>query len=56
MIFRNKLNFNVNLDLKPEQIEEVYFGNVLQANIGQSPARQVAIKAGKRTTLKSEER
>ncbi|GES92758.1 putative acetoacetyl-CoA thiolase [Rhizophagus clarus] len=32
--------------LKPEQIEEVYFGNVLQANLGQSPARQVAIKAG----------
>ncbi|CAG8471726.1 5907_t:CDS:10 [Diversispora eburnea] len=25
--------------LKPEQIEEVYFGNVLQANQGQSPAR-----------------
>ena len=37
---------NVNLGLKPEQIEEIYFGNVLQANIGQSPARQVAIKAG----------
>ncbi|CAG8720602.1 6553_t:CDS:2, partial [Racocetra persica] len=32
--------------LKPEQIEEVYFGNVLQANLGQSPARQVALKAG----------
>ncbi|KAF0424032.1 thiolase [Gigaspora margarita] len=32
--------------LKPEQIEEVYIGNVLQANLGQSPARQVALKAG----------
>ncbi|CAG8730293.1 43310_t:CDS:2 [Gigaspora margarita] len=31
--------------LKPEQIEEVYIGNVLQANLGQSPARQVALKA-----------
>lgn len=27
-------------------IEEVIFGNVLQANLGQSPARQVAIKSG----------
>ncbi|CAG8588019.1 436_t:CDS:2, partial [Acaulospora colombiana] len=31
--------------LKPEHIEEIYFGNVLQANQGQSPARQVAIGA-----------
>ncbi|CAG8459953.1 16430_t:CDS:10 [Acaulospora morrowiae] len=32
--------------LKPEHIEEIYFGNVLQANIGQSPARQVALGSG----------
>ncbi|PPQ77266.1 hypothetical protein CVT25_010848 [Psilocybe cyanescens] len=27
-------------------IEEVYFGNVVQAGVGQSPARQVALNAG----------
>lgn len=32
--------------LKPSDIEEVYMGNVLQAGIGQSPARQVVIGAG----------
>ncbi|CBQ74024.1 Acetoacetyl-CoA thiolase [Sporisorium reilianum SRZ2] len=32
--------------LQPDQIEEVYMGNVLQGNVGQAPARQVAIKAG----------
>lgn len=32
--------------IKPEQVEEVYMGNVLQGNVGQAPARQVAIKAG----------
>ncbi|KAI7003570.1 Acetyl-CoA acetyltransferase, partial [Hortaea werneckii] len=32
--------------VKPDQIEEVYFGNVLQANLGQNPARQCAIHAG----------
>ncbi|CAH7689075.1 acetyl-CoA acetyltransferase [Phakopsora pachyrhizi] len=32
--------------LKPSDVEEVYMGSVLQANLGQSPARQVAIKAG----------
>ncbi|KAF9651740.1 thiolase [Thelephora ganbajun] len=30
----------------PELIEEVYFGNVVQAGVGQSPARQVALGAG----------
>ena len=33
-------------NVKPEQIEEVYLGNVLQANEGQAPARQAAIFAG----------
>ncbi|KAI5927269.1 acetyl-CoA acetyltransferase [Camillea tinctor] len=32
--------------LKPEDIEEVFFGNVLSANLGQAPARQCAIGAG----------
>ncbi|MFE8695568.1 acetyl-CoA C-acetyltransferase [Cytobacillus sp. FJAT-53684] len=32
--------------LKPEQIDEVILGNVLQAGIGQNPARQAALKAG----------
>ncbi|KAI0676835.1 peroxisomal 3-ketoacyl-CoA-thiolase [Trametes maxima] len=32
--------------VKPELVEEVYFGNVVQAGVGQSPARQVALGAG----------
>ncbi|KAL7901806.1 Thiolase, N-terminal domain-containing protein [Trichoderma sp. SZMC 28014] len=32
--------------IKPEDVEEVYFGNVLSANLGQAPARQAAIGAG----------
>lgn len=32
--------------LQPQQIEEVIFGNVLQANLGQAPARQAAKLAG----------
>jgi acetyl-CoA C-acetyltransferase len=30
----------------PEQVEEVIVGNVLQAGLGQNPARQTALKAG----------
>jgi acetyl-CoA C-acetyltransferase len=30
----------------PDQVEEVIFGNVLQAGLGQNPARQAARKAG----------
>ncbi|MGN7397886.1 acetyl-CoA C-acetyltransferase [Peribacillus frigoritolerans] len=30
----------------PEQIDEVILGNVLQAGLGQNPARQAALKAG----------
>ncbi len=33
-------------DLKPEQVEEVIMGNVLQAGLGQNPARQSAVEAG----------
>jgi len=32
--------------LKPEQIEEAYFGNVVSAGLGQAPARQAVIGAG----------
>ena len=32
--------------IKPEQVEEVIMGNVLQAGVGQAPARQAAIGAG----------
>ncbi len=33
-------------DIAPEQVEEVIFGNVLQAGVGQAPARQAALGAG----------
>ncbi len=36
----NKINLN------PKEINEVYMGNVLQANTGQAPARQAAMGAG----------
>ena len=32
--------------LKAEQIDEVFMGNVLQAGVGQAPARQAALSAG----------
>ena len=32
--------------LKPDQIEEVYMGNVIQANVGKAPARQATKFAG----------
>ncbi|GJJ75168.1 acetyl-CoA C-acetyltransferase [Entomortierella parvispora] len=33
-------------NIQPEQVEELYFGNVLSAGLGQNPARQVALGAG----------
>src|SRR5579864_6160835 len=33
-------------DLKPTQVDEVIMGNVLQAGLGQNPARQAAVNAG----------
>jgi len=33
-------------NVKPAQVEDVYFGNVLQGGVGQSPARQVVIGSG----------
>ncbi|AIF49768.1 acetyl-CoA C-acetyltransferase [Pelosinus sp. UFO1] len=32
--------------INADQVEEVIFGNVLQAGLGQNPARQAAVKAG----------
>lgn len=32
--------------VKPDQVDEIIMGNVLQAGLGQNPARQAAIKAG----------
>ena len=32
--------------LPADAVEEVYMGNVLQANVGQAPARQAAMAAG----------
>ena len=34
------------ISLDPQQVQEVYMGNVLQANLGQAPARQAALGAG----------
>ena len=34
------------VNLEPSLINEVFFGNVLQANLGQAPARQCSIYAG----------
>lgn len=33
-------------NVKPESIDEVFMGNVLQAGVGQAPARQAALGAG----------
>ena len=37
--------------IKPNDIQEVFMGNVLQANLGQAPARQAAIYAGLPTDI-----
>jgi len=34
----------------PAVVENIYFGNVVQAGVGQSPARQVALGAGMKTS------
>ena len=33
-------------NVSPDKVEEIYMGNVVQAGVGQSPARQVGIAAG----------
>lgn len=37
----------------PNAVEDVYFGNVLQAGVGQSPARQVVLGAGMPNTTEA---
>ncbi|KAK7470733.1 hypothetical protein VKT23_002154 [Stygiomarasmius scandens] len=37
-------------NIDPAAVEEIYFGNVVQAGVGQSPARQVALGAGMSTS------
>lgn len=41
------------INLAPSEVEEVFMGNVLQANVGQAPARQAAIFAGLPDTVPS---
>lgn len=37
--------------ITPDQVQEVYMGNVVSANIGQAPAQQASIMAGVPTTV-----
>jgi len=39
------------INLKPELVDEVYMGNVVQAGVGQAPARQAALLAGLPNTV-----
>jgi acetyl-CoA C-acetyltransferase len=39
--------------IDPSEVQDVYMGNVLQAAVGQSPARQAAIKAGLGTSTEA---
>ncbi|GAB4044858.1 acetyl-CoA C-acyltransferase [Spirosoma litoris] len=32
--------------IQPDQVQEVYMGNVVSANVGQAPAKQASLKAG----------
>lgn len=34
------------LDLTPNHVQELFFGNVISANLGQAPGTQVATGAG----------
>ena len=37
--------------VSPDQVQEVYMGNVVSANVGQAPAKQAALKAGLPPTI-----
>lgn len=37
--------------VQPDQVQEVYMGNVVSANVGQAPAKQAALKAGLPATV-----
>ena len=39
------------INLDPNQVDEVYMGNVVQAGVGQAPARQAALSAGISNTV-----
>ncbi len=39
------------IDLKPDMVDEVLMGNVVQAGVGQAPARQAALGAGIPTSV-----
>jgi len=39
------------INLNPSEVQEVFMGNVLQANLGQAPARQAALGAGLSTDI-----
>jgi len=39
------------INLNPEEVQEVYFGSVLQAGLGQAPARQASMFAGLPNTV-----
>ncbi len=41
------------IGLNPEEVQEVYFGSVLQAGLGQAPARQAAKYAGLPNTVQA---
>jgi acetyl-CoA C-acetyltransferase len=41
------------INLKGEEVQEVYFGSVLQAGLGQAPARQAAMHAGLPNTVQA---
>ncbi|HXP49087.1 MAG TPA: acetyl-CoA C-acyltransferase [Bacteroidia bacterium] len=41
------------INLNPAEVDEVFYGNVLQAGVGQAPATQAAIKAGIPNTVPS---
>jgi acetyl-CoA C-acetyltransferase len=41
------------INLNPAEVNEVFYGNVLQAGVGQAPATQAAIKAGIPNTVPS---
>ena len=38
-------------NIRPEQVDEVILGNVVQAGVGQNPARQAALAAGLPDTI-----
>ncbi|GAA4446099.1 acetyl-CoA C-acyltransferase [Nibrella saemangeumensis] len=37
--------------VQPDQVQEVYMGNVVSANVGQAPAKQASMKAGLPVTI-----